>query len=284
MVDVMALLRGPLVPASDSPAMISMRGGGSAANTACWLASSGVETVYVGRVGDDLPGRVAEAELRRYGVHPALTVDPSRRTGTVIVLVDAAGERTMIPDAGANSGLTPGDLPADEFTAGRHLHLSGYTLLNPDSRAAGIAVLERARRNGMTTSVDPSSVGPLSAIGPDLFLKWVGGADLVIANLDEARVLTGLTDVVEVARKLAERFGEVVVKLGDRGALWQNSAGDAPVSVPAYATEIVDTTGAGDAFAAGFLPPWLAKASPEVALKAACRLAALAVSQVGGRP
>ena len=141
MVDIMALLRGPLARASDSPARISMRGGGSAANVARWLARGGVETVYVGCVGDDSAGRDAAASLAGHGVRAVLAVDPVRPTGTVIVLVDATGERTMVPDSGANSGLSADYLPKAEFRAGRHLHLSGYTLLNPSSREAGIAAL-----------------------------------------------------------------------------------------------------------------------------------------------
>src|SRR2546423_15459125 len=95
MVDVLAQLSGPLVAASDSPGRISMRGGGSAANTACWLAAAGAEALFVGCVGDDLPGREAAETLRAAGVRTALEGGPSRPTGAVVVLVGPARGRPV---------------------------------------------------------------------------------------------------------------------------------------------------------------------------------------------
>ena len=285
MIDVMALLQGPLAPNSDSPGRITIRGGGSAANTACWLAAEGTETVFVGAVGMDPSGRGAVDELRAAGVRPALTFAADRPTGTVVVLVDPDGERTMVPDAGANSVLRPEDLPEAEFSAGRHLHLSGYTLLNPESRAAGIAALDLARSQGMTTSVDVASAGPLAAVGPDTFLDWIGSPFMLFANRDEAAVLTGIDDPAKATRALTELCDQVVVKLGAEGGVWHDALFDRSIRVPAApVAEVVDTTGAGDAFAAGYLGAWMRDADPEVALAEGCRLAARVIQKVGGRP
>jgi len=188
----------------------------------------------------------------------------------------------MVPDSGANSGLAARDLPAAEFRAGRHLHLSGYTLLNPHSRVAGIAALDLARRAGMTTSVDPSSAGPLTAIGPEAFLEWIDGADLLLANRDEACVLTGRADPGEAAGRLAKRFGEVVVKLGEDGAL-RHSAG-ASIRVPAYPATMSDTTGAGDLFAAGFIYGITNGLTPEESAMLGGVCAAEVIAHVGARP
>jgi sugar/nucleoside kinase (ribokinase family) len=287
MVDVMALLYGPLVPNSDSPGRITMRGGGSAANTACWLASVGIETVLIGSVGMDMPGRAAVDALREQGVRLSLKFDADRPTGTVVVLVDPDGERTMVPDAGANSGLLPKDLPTEEFSAGRHLHLSGYTLLNPESRGAGIAALELARSRGMTTSVDVASAGPLAEVGPERFLDWIGNPFVLFANRDEAAVLTGIDDPAEATRALTELCDQVVVKLGAEGVVRHDALFDRSIRVPAVevaVVDVVDTTGAGDAFAAGYLAAWMRDADPEDALAAGCELAARVIRQVGGRP
>jgi sugar/nucleoside kinase (ribokinase family) len=154
MTDLVARLDGPLVPASDSPARITAEGGGAAANTASWLAGLGVHAVLLGRVGDDPAGRAAAEGLRAAGVEVRFAIDPALATGTVIVLVEPGGERTMVPDPGANDALTEQDLPAEAFTRGAHLHLSGYTLLKPGSRDAGLAALGLARAAGMTVSVD----------------------------------------------------------------------------------------------------------------------------------
>jgi sugar/nucleoside kinase (ribokinase family) len=283
MVDVVAVMRAALAHGSDTPAAITTHGGGSAANVAAWLAVTGAPVAFIGRAGADVLGRGAVRDLEAGGVRTEVTADPSRPTGTCVVLVSPGGERSMLPDAGANSGLQAADLPDGLFTSGRHLHLSGYALLNPGSRDAASAALDLARSRGMTVSVDPSSAAPLAAAGPDRFLAWTAGCTLCLANEDEARVLTGAAGADEAAAALATRFGEVVVKLGSAGAMWCRD-GAVPVLVTAEPVGVVDTTGAGDAFAAGFLVSWLDGGDPEAALLAGCRLAARAVAQVGARP
>jgi ribokinase len=279
MVDVVARLSGPLAPDSDAPAVIRFRGGGSAANAAAWLAAAGAEPVLVGRVGDDERGRAAGDELRAAGVDARLAVDPELPTGTCIVLVGADGERTMVPDAGANDGLSEADLP-DHLPAARgHLHVAGYALLRPGSRTAARAAIARALEGGVTVSVDPSSAALLSPA----FLDDAEGAGLLLPNVDEARALTEEEEPERAAALLAERFGEVVVTLGADGALW--SDGHETVRCEAVPVEAaVDSTGAGDAFAAGLLAARLDGAGPAEALAAGCRLAAEAVKRPGGRP
>jgi sugar/nucleoside kinase (ribokinase family) len=282
MVDVMVRMSGPLARGSDTPSDIATTGGGSGANVAAWLAEQGVRTAYVGRVGDDALGRESADALAKAGVTPWLTIDPERETGTCVVLVEPGGERSMLPDAGANQALAPGDVPAQVFRPGAHLHLSGYTLLSAGSRDAGRAALSLARDAGMSVSVDPSSAALLVAVGADTFLGWTRGVDLLLANREEAEVLTGRADPQEAAAQVADVYREVVVKLGGDGALWRQ--GFIGASAPAERVDVVDTTGAGDAFAAGFLTSWLLHPEPETALAAGNRLAARAVGRVGARP
>jgi sugar/nucleoside kinase (ribokinase family) len=279
MVDVVVRLSEPLARGSDAPAQIRFHGGGSAANTAAWLAAAGAEPVLVGVVGDDERGREARAGLVAAGVDARLVVDPDLPTGTCLVLVGPDGERTMAPDAGANDALSEGDVFDELRGEGGHLHVSGYSLLRAGSRGAAIAAVERASSAGMTVSVDPSSSALLSAE----FLDWADGADLLLPNASEAYALTGDTDPERAARALGERFAEVVVTLGPEGALWTD--GDAVLrAAAAPVDELVDSTGAGDAFAAGLLTARVAGMSNAEALAAGCRLAALAVTQVGARP
>jgi ribokinase len=279
MVDVLTRLSAPLAPGSDAPAVIRFHGGGSAANTAAWLAHAGAEPVLVGRVGDDERGRGARDELRAAGVDARLVVDPELPTGTCVVIVGPDGERTMAPDAGANDGLSDSDLPDDLLGAAAHLHVAGYALLRPGSRPAARATIARALEHGITVSVDPSSAALLA---PE-FLDHADGAGLLLPNADEARMLSGEGDPERAARALATRFGEVVVTLGAHGALWT----DGRESVRAGAVPMeaaVDSTGAGDAFAAGLLTARLEGADPARALSAGARLAAEAVCRPGGRP
>jgi ribokinase len=283
MVDVLAAMSGPLARGSDTPSAVTTAGGGSAANVAVWLAAQGVPTSYVGRVGDDALGRESVAALTDRGVTAWVSTEGDLTTGTCIVLVEPGGERSMLPDAGANATLTAADLPQRAFRPGGHLHLSGYTLLNPGSRDAGLAALSMAAAADMTVSVDPSSAAPLAELGAARFLSMTRGVDLLLANRDEAAVLAGTSDPHLAAQQLGDTYREVVVKLGADGAMWQQ--GFIGASAPAErGVEVVDTTGAGDAFAAGFLASWLLHPEPETALAAGCRLAARAVSKVGARP
>jgi sugar/nucleoside kinase (ribokinase family) len=283
MVDVLASMSGPLAHGSDTPSRVTTAGGGSAANVAAWLARQGVPTSYVGRVGDDPLGRESVVALHGCGVTTYVSHDHERTTGTCVVLVEPGGERSMLPDSGANTTLTPADLPQEPFRPGAHLHLSGYTLLNEGCREAALAALALAREAGMTVSVDPSSAAPLRAVGAARFLAWTRGVDLLLANRDEAAVLAGTTDPHQAAQQLGDEYGEVVVKLGADGALWHR--GFISASAPAErGVEVVDTTGAGDAFAAGFLASWLLHPEPETALAAGNRLAARVVAAVGARP
>jgi ribokinase len=283
MVDVVAAAAEPLAHASDTEARVRWTGGGAAANVAAWLAQQGTDVALVARAGDDLAGRGAVDELRAAGVATHVALDAERATGTCVVVIAADGERTMLPDRGANLALAPDDVPAALFAPGRHLHLSGYVLLHDGPRAAGLAALDHAREAGMTISVDPASAAPLRACGADRVLEWIGGVDVLLPNLDEARVLTGEDDPEAAARALARRAGEVVVTLGAEGALWTDGHdvvwADAPDAGP-----VVDATGAGDAFAAGWLAAWRAGAPPAAALAAGCALGARAVSRAGARP
>ncbi|MEV4893443.1 carbohydrate kinase family protein [Nonomuraea sp. NPDC059023] len=285
MTDAVARARYALARASDTPAIVTMHGGGSGANIASWLAVEGAEVAFIGRRGADITGRNRDMELMGYGVDARLVMDPERPTGTCVVLVTHKGERTMLSDPGANAALSPEDLPRDLFSGGSHLHLSGYTLINEGSRDAGLAALDMARRGGMTISIDCSSSAPLERTGAEPFLEWTNGAKLLFANADQAKVLTGRDDPEAAVKVLTAWFPQVVIKLNADGSLWYTNGRPDPVRAAAEPVDrIVDGTGAGDAFTAGFLPPWLAGKPPAEALAAGNRLAAKAIVHLGARP
>jgi ribokinase len=279
MVDVVARLNGSIALGSDSPAEISIGDGGSAANVAAWLAAAGASPVLVGRVGDDARGREARAALEAAGVEARLATDAECPTGTCVVIVEPGGERTMLPDAGANDGLALGDVDPALLVPGGHMHVAGYALLREGSRRAASAAIAGSRDQGMTVSIDPSSAALLS---PG-FLDLASGAGLFLPNAEEASALSGEADPERAAGVLSERFAEVVVTLGSDGALWTD--GRSVCRAPAEpVSAVVDTTGAGDAFAAGLIAARLDGADPPAALAAGCRLAARAVCTPGARP
>jgi sugar/nucleoside kinase (ribokinase family) len=285
MTDTVAHASLALARGSDTPATVTMHGGGSGANIAAWLATDGAEVAFVGRRGADIAGRNRDMELMGYGVDARLVMDPERPTGTCVVMVTHKGDHTMLSDPGANAALSPDDLPKDLFTPGGHLHVSGYTLLNQGSRQAVLAALGHADRAGMSISVDGASSAPLERVGAEPFLQLTNGATLLFVNEAQGRVLTGREDPGQAARVLNAWYPHVVMKLGADGAMMYYGGRPDPVRVPAEPVErIVDGTGAGDAFVAGFLPPWLDGKPHGEALSSGCRLAARALSLVGARP
>lgn len=316
----------PVAVGDDTRARITCGPGGAGANVAVWLARLGVETYLAGRIGCDMLGRELHETLAADEVRLHLTVDESRPTGKIVVLIGAAGERTMISDRGANLGLSLDDLPVALFTQGSHLHLSGYSFFEPATRLVAHEALRLARQAGMTASIDPASAAQLRHIGPDEFIRWTAGCDLCFPNLDEGRVLTGADLPNDVAAALLRNFGAVALKLGAHGAIYAGSqaprmalpAGAAPntnttparsqvepmaspaglelaadmngshqhmwcIALPAQPAQVVDTTGAGDAFSAAFLASWLASNPPMMALRQALTLAAQVVGHVGAR-
>ncbi|MGY1703355.1 carbohydrate kinase family protein [Geodermatophilus sp. SYSU D00697] len=279
--DVVVVLDGEPAPGSDRSASISSRGGGAGANVAVHLAGLGTPVVFAGCVGDDPAGRGLVDELAAAGVTPAVRTVPGVATGTVVCLVEPGGQRSMLADRGANLALQPGDVPPP--ARGGHLHLSGYTLLDPRPRPAGLAALAAAAEAGCTVSVDPASTGPLARYGVDRWLADTAAATLVLPNEDEALLLSGCADVATAARALATRHPVAVVTLGAGGALW--ASGDVLVHRPAHPATVVDTTGAGDAFTAGLLAAWLADpgGNPARALDAGLARAATVVGRPGAR-
>ena len=280
MMDVTAIIDSDIAYASDTPAQVTLQPGGVAANTAAWMASEGHLVTVVGCVGDDPFGRDIARDLAALGVDVQLQVSPDRGTGTCIVIVDRRRERTMFPDSGANAMLDL-DAAVAAVVPGCHVHVSGYTLLNPRTQATALALLAAAGDVGATRSLDVASAAPLR-VQLDLVTAILPTLDLLLANADEASVLTGHDDPYQAVGALAGIVPTAVVKVGARGVVAHDATG--MVTQPAPQTDVVDTTGAGDAFAAGFLPAWLAGAALGPALAAGQRLAAAAVARVGASP
>ena len=196
-----------------------------------------------------------------------------------MVLVGPDGERTMIPSAGANAGLTPDDL-AGLLARADHLHLSGYALLRDGSRAAARAVLAEAVAAGCRVSVDVASAAPIRTVGAGRLLGWLPAGCLLLANADELAALTG--DQPGRLAGLIDAGHTVVVKDGPDGARLVEPAGTR--TVPTDPVSVLDSTGAGDAFAAGLLAALAAGHGLPDAIRAGHRTGGIAVGRLGARP
>ena len=278
--DISVRLLDDVTEASDTNAEIRLRPGGSAGNVAAWLGHLGVDTVFCGRVGADAVERHVRA-LAGLGVEAHVAGDPGT-TATIVLQLDRDGERTMFVDRGANRGLVHDDIPDETWRDVTWLHLTGYTFFDASTRPVAVELLADARRRGAGVSVDPSSVAFLRAAGGESFLGWVDGVAVIFPNLDEARVLVGSTGPQIDLDALAVRFPHVVVTLGSMGAAYLGGTERAQITAPRI--DVVDTTGAGDAFAAGFLARWVDGGTPEEALDGGRAAAEICVTHLGARP
>jgi sugar/nucleoside kinase (ribokinase family) len=266
---------------SDTPSSISTHGGGAAGNVASWLTRTGAVATIVAHVGDDAAGAALISEFDSLGVrHKNLMVDQGS-SGVVVVLVDPTGERTMFPDNGANSGLHLGDLPElDEFDV---VYLSGYSPLDPLSRPGVLAMIAKIKEAGLPLYFDPASVGGMMEVPLTEVKSWIHMIDVLLLNEEEAIYLTGETDSLKALEILLQDCETVVIKCGSQGAIGK-SRGSIVVSTPAQLAEVVDTTGAGDSFAAGFIATYATSKNMQHGLESGAAVAAKCVAIVGARP
>jgi len=278
--DVISQLKEPINYGNDTASKISSHPGGQAANVATWITRTNSRSHLVARTGNDPVGFALISDLDKYGVEHLNLMHSGRPTGVVVILVDANGERTMFPDNGANADLEVSDLPPLDDIDG--VYLSGYALLDFRSREAVLAMIKKIKAAGKPIYFDPTTTGAMKIVSLEEALSWVAMMDGILLNSEEALYLGNTKDLAEAEKNLQKYTPLVVIKLGSKGALAVNGNDSAKVS--AVTTNVVDTTGAGDSFAAGFIPKWLETSDLTQALTAGAALAAKCVSSVGARP
>lgn len=262
---------------TDNRSRIERRRGGSAANVAVAAALTGAAVRFVGRVGDDAVGRRLVGELVAAGVDAR--VQRRGRTGAVVVVVEPGGGRTMYPDRAAAAELGPVD--AAWVLGVRWVHVPAYSLCAEPIGTSTMEFVGLARVGGARVSLDVSSVATVEEFGPARFAELVSslGPDVVLATREEAAVLGDALVVSANAAAGAARL--VVVKDGPRPVTLRHPDGRVEqVAVPS-ADGVVDTTGAGDAFAAAFVVATLDGAGPVAAVAAGATLAARTLRQAG---
>jgi len=266
---------------SDTASRISTGSGGAAGNVAAWLTCTDARSTIVCHVGDDPAGAAIVADFGALGVEHGELVVPGQASGVVIVLVDSSGERTMFPEKGANSSLTISDLP--ELSKFQAVYISGYSLLNPLARPGVLAMIEKIKADNIMIYFDPASVGTMKDVSDSEMHQWFSLMNVLLLNEEESIYLTGSVDMERALDYLLDYSEVVVIKRGSMGAIAKTRGFDS-ISVPAVPASVVDTTGAGDSFAAGFIATYAKTHDLTAALISGTQLAAGCVAIVGGRP
>jgi ribokinase len=284
--DVLAQPDTILLPGGDTTGRIALAPGGSAANVAAWVARLGAHAAFVGAVGTDAFGDLIVADLAREGVQGHITRTPDHDTGVIVVMIDKAGQRSMITNQGADFHLYPEHIPVAVIQQAAHVHITAWSLFSDPPRAAALHAAQIAKAAGATVSFDPASYQMIREMGRDTFDAIIAQLpiDIILPNRDEGMILTGEREPLLIARALRKRFKDavVVLKLDKDGCV---------ISAPGYEhhhttheVPVIDATGAGDSFNAGFLSSYLRDGDLAKAAQLANNLGSWVVSHFGARP
>jgi sugar/nucleoside kinase (ribokinase family) len=258
LLDVIVRLEGPIAEDTDTYGRTRVGAGGQAANVAAWVVALGGRSRFLGKRARDPAGRLLGEELAGRGVELA-GPEVESGTGTVVSVATPNGARTMLSDRGVSTEFAPEELDAAWLNGCDWLHVPGYSLVRSPLRETALA----AAASGVRISVDLSSTAAVEEAGVEAFRATLESVDpeVIFANEAEADLLGSLSAPT------------VVVKRGANGSVVTGAEGE--TELPSLDVEVVDTTGAGDAFAAGFL-----LSGPQLAVEAAARC----VAKMGAMP
>lgn len=284
--DVLIRTNTELLSGGDTYGEVMLAPGGSAANVAVWARRGGLCTTFVGKIGRDRFGVLAEEELAREGVERCLITTDAHSTGSVAVWIDHTGQRSMVSGKGADHYLLPSELPRERIQASRHLHLSAWSFFADPPRTAARRAAAWAAEAGATISFDPGSFQMIQEMGVEAFLDVTAdlGVDLLFPNKEEGAVLSGEREPASIAQRLAELYPGAVIALkldADGAYLLEHGEGR---HVPPATQNLVDATGAGDSFAGAFLARWLEGGDAFEAAQFATRVSAWVIEHLGARP
>lgn len=266
------------------PEGIYSRAGGSAANVAAWATACGYPSAWVGVVGDDIAGDVLIQDLKACGVVPYGARLPASESGIVISWLGRTRDRTMHSARAAASRLQSEFLPLDVFEQATAVHVTGYSMTSPEGFQATQRALSIGRRKGALLSLDPSDPSIIRSVGVERIHELVTDlqVDVIFANRCEATALTGCKRPRLAAAILGRLVRYAIVKDSARGCYLYCSG--RCLYIPAVPAPVVDTTGAGDAFAGAWLANYLTSYDAPTACRIAATRASHAIGWIGARP
>ncbi len=253
---------------------INYGGGGSAANVSVGTSRLGIKSGYIGKVGMDSFGSTLLEEIRRDGVDVSrVKIALDGATGFTIIIINKKGQVIMYGFKGVSDKLMSNELDAKYIGSANHLHITGLRL------KTAVSAAKIAKKNGVPVSFDPGRL--MSALGLQRLQPLLKLCDVLLLNSSEANNLTNASDHHEAAKILNKIVPTVIIKMGEKGVY--TKSGDLEFTLKAHKINVVDTTGAGDAFSAGFITGLLEGKSLKEAVTFANAVAALKITKIGAR-
>ncbi len=259
---------------------ISRCAGGSAANTIMGIANFGGKAAYAGKTGQDEIGDFFLQDMRQQGVRIEIPAVQGL-SGTCVVLITDDAQRTMLTNLGVSSQLGPDDIEEAEIAQSRYVYIEGYLFTGDSTRSAALKAIELAKKNGVKVALTVSDPFLIDLYRDEFWKLIEGPVDLLFCNLEEARSLTKKEDPIDCAHEIHQHAENVAMTLGADGSLLMHESRAIPIEgVP---TQAIDTTGAGDMYAAGVLYGITNQLTWQQSGHLASHAASRIVSQLGAR-
>ncbi len=225
--------------------------GGSAANTILGIAQFGGTAAYAGKVADDETGRFFLQDMRELGVVIEVPASAGGQTATCVVLITSDAQRTMLTNLAVSSTLAPEDIDEEEIRKSDYVYIEGYLFAGQTTKAAALKAIDLAKQHNVKVSLTVSDPFIVDLCRSEFWDLIEGPVDLLFCNLDEARMLTKQHDPIDCAKQIHDHAATVALTLGGDGSMIME--GNRVIPVEAVPVDALDTTGAGDMFAAGLL-------------------------------
>ena len=255
--------------------------GGSAANSVIGIAQFGGSGAFAGKVANDEAGHFFLQDMRELGVTIEVPPSDEGQSGTCVVLITSDAQRTMLTTVAISGALAPEDINAEEISKSEYIYVEGYLFAGEPTKAAALRSIELAVEHGVKVALTVSDPFVVDLCRDELLELIEGPVDLLFCNLEEARSLAQLHDPEDCARYIHDRATAVALTLGPDGSILMHD--NQLIPIEGVSTTAVDTTGAGDMYAAGLLYGITNGMSWSQAGQLASHAAARVVSQVGAR-
>ncbi len=262
-------------------APVSQCAGGSAANTILGVADFGGKAAYAGKVASDMLGEFDLADMRKLGVTIEVPPASDGHTGTCVVLITDDAQRTMLTNLGVSATLSVDDLNEEHIKQSEYVYVEGYLFTGETQKQAAYRAIELAKKHDVKVAFTVSDPFLINLFRDEFQQLIEGPVDLLFCNLEEARSLTGKHDAVDCAQLIHKHVPNLALTLGSDGSILMHEGRVIPIE--GVETDAIDTTGAGDMYAAGILYGITNGLSWHQAGHLASHAAARVVSQLGAR-